>query len=64
MPKKDKVTGPDWKADKSTGPEWKPDKDATQSNYGQAVSEAANTKPKPSAKPRPHADGQAHQGPK
>ena len=53
MPKKDKARGPDWK----------PAKDATPGDYGQAVSEAAKTKPKP-PQPVPHADGQAHQGPK
>ena len=52
------------KKDKSTGPEWKPAKDQVEGNYGQAVSEAARTKPKPSARPMPHGDGQAHQGPR
>jgi hypothetical protein len=49
---------------KGPGPSWKPPKDSTEGNDGQAVSEAARTKPKPSAKPKPHGDGQAHQGPK
>jgi hypothetical protein len=52
------------KKDKMSGPSWKPAKDSTQGNYGQAVSEAARTKPKPTAKPMEHGDGQAHQGPK
>ena len=51
------------KKDKTTGPSWKPAKES-EGNYGQAVSEAARTKPKPSARPTPHGDGQAHQGPR
>jgi hypothetical protein len=54
MPKKDKAAVPDWK----------PAKDATPGNYGEAVSEAARTKPKPTAEPTRHGDGQAHQGPR
>ena len=62
MTKKQK--GPKSNNPKAGGPSWKPDKDSIQGNYGEAVSEAASTKPKPTAKPMEHADGQAHQGPK
>ena len=52
------------KKDKAKGPSWKPPKDSVDGPYGDVVSDAATTKPKPSAKPTPHLDGQAHQGPK